>query len=524
MSTIAQLGLVPAPSEVVTAEGELELPATVRVSGRPDVVAVLTRLLSPGTGVGFGAVDAGGAALIRVHDDPEVGAGGYLLDIDGSGVTITVADSEGARHAVVTLRQLLPPSAHGPAPAGAGGLRLPFVHVADRPRFGWRGMHLDVGRHFQPYDFLLRFVDLLELHKFNVFHLHLTEDQGWRFEVRKYPRLTEVGGWRTETWVPAIDAFDGTPHGGCYTQDQLRALVAYAAERGITVVPEIDLPGHVRALLAAYPQAGESAENLPVATTFGVFHEVLNLTDDTVAMVEDIFTELLEIFPSPYIHIGGDETPRTQWRASAQAAELARARALDGVDDLQRWFTEHLRGWLAERGRTLVGWDEIVDGVDVPGATVMSWRGAEPGRAAAAKGYDVVMAPKMQTYFDYYQSTSPDEPYAAARLAPLEQVLALDPLEGVEEAHRKHIIGVQGQLWTEFLPTPERVEYQAFPRACALAEVAWSGVGDPDFMDRLPTHLQRLDALGVNYRPLAGPHPWQRGGTGRFRRPAAPAT
>lgn len=523
MPDTADLGLLPAPVALDRTEGRLSLPNEVTVAatdpgadGADGLLELLRRLVQPGTGIRF--VPTERDALFRFDVDLALPAGGYRLDVGESGIDLVVADATGTRSAVITLLQLLPADAHGPAAIPVSDRSLPCLHIEDHPRFGWRGMHLDVGRHFQPFNFLLRFVDLLELHRFNVFHLHLTEDQGWRFEVRKYPRLTEVGGWRTETWVPPLDAFDGTPHGGYYTQDQLRALVAYAADRGITVVPEIDLPGHVRALLAAYPHAGEGGETHPVATTFGIFQEVLNLTDETVAMVEEIFTELLEVFPSPYIHIGGDETPHTQWRASEQARELAAARGLAGVDDLQRWFTEHLRGWLAERGRTLVGWDEIVDGAHVPGATVMSWRGAGPGQAAAANGYDVVMAPETHTYFDYYQSSGPDEPYAIGGLTSLQKVLAFDPLDGVDEPHQSHIVGVQGQLWTEYLTDPQLVEYQAFPRACALAEIAWRGVAQPDFTDRLAIQLRRLDALGVNYRPLEGPRAWQRGGSGRFRR------
>jgi len=509
--------LLPAPAEVRLGAGRLYLPDRAAVDGDDQAVDLLSRLLTPGTGTRF-VPASGEEPLVHVALDPARAEGGYLLDIDESGIRLTAADADGIRHAVVTLLQLLPPAAHGPAPLASLDRSVPCVHIEDRPRFGWRGMHLDVARHFQPYAFLLRFVDLLELHKFNVFHLHLTEDQGWRFEVRKYPKLTEVGAWRSETWMRSAAAYDGTPHGGFYTQDQLRVLVAYAAQRGITVVPEIDVPGHVRALLAAYPQAGESQQSRPVATRFGIFPQVLDLTDETVAMVEDIFTELLEVFPSRYIHIGGDETPREQWRASEQAARLARERGLAGVDDLQRWFTEHLRGWLADRGRTLIGWDEIVDGAEVPGATVMSWRGVQPGRAAAAKGYDVVMAPSSHTYFDHYQSADPGEPFAIGGNTPLATVIGFDPLEGVDEKHQRHIVGVQGQLWTEYLPSPQRVEYHAFPRTCALAEVAWSGVGRPGFDERLTTQLRRLDALGVNYRPPAGPHPWQQGGTGRFRR------
>jgi hexosaminidase len=442
---------------------------------------------------------------------------------DGA-IEISAAGSGGVNWAVQTLRQLLPAAALLPAPSGAT-LELPIVRIEDAPRFEWRGVMLDTGRHFEPLNELFGFVDLLALHKYNVFHLHLSEDQGWRFESKKYPRLNEIASWRKETQKRHDPQGDGTPHGGFYTQDQLRSLVAYAEQRGITVVPEIDLPGHALAMLTAYPELGNNPKSgYAPATTFGVFDQVLNLSDSTLAFVLDVYEELLDVFPSRYIHVGGDECPRTEWLASPAAARLAADRGLADVSHLQRWFTEKLRDWLAARGRQLVGWDEICDEGPLEGAVAMAWRGAQYGVAAAAAGLHVVMSPVSHTYFDYYPGSGAEEQYAIGGLITTEQAYAFEPLEGMSEESHSRVLGTQCQLWTEYMPTMRRVEYMLFPRACAHSEVAWSaadGRSWSEFQPRLEAHLERLSALGVNFRPEAGPHPWQQGGTGTLRRPDA---
>ncbi len=523
MSDATALGLVPAPTHCRLGEGRLELPARVPVWAEPEDLDALTDLVGPGSGRRFVPAAAEADAVLRLGRDGRP-AEAYRLSVTPSGVQLTGGGSGGLQHGIQTLRQLLPAWACGLAPIPGRPVWLPVVEIEDEPRFAWRGVHLDVGRHFQPLSWLFRFVDQLALHKLNVLHVHLTEDQGWRFEVKGHPRLAEVGSWRPETRLPAWTEGDGTPHGGFYRQDQLRALVEYAGRRGLTIVPEVDVPGHVRALLAAYPEFGDGTGERGVATTPGIFPEVLQLTPATVAMVEDVFTELLDVFPSRHVHIGGDECPRDQWRASDEAARLATERGLGAVDELQGWLTDHLRAWLADRGRTLVGWDEIVEDRDVPGAVVMSWRGVGPGRSALARGHQVVMAPADSTYFDYYPSDDAGEPYAIGGGTTWQDVLAFDPAEGVPAEHRDRLLGVQGQLWTEYLPTPSRVEYMAFPRVSALAQVAWSEEQPEvsDFEARLRRHLPRLDASGVGYRPLDGPAPWQRGGTGRWARPVSP--
>ncbi|HEY0237020.1 MAG TPA: beta-N-acetylhexosaminidase [Friedmanniella sp.] len=511
--------LVPRPTTVRRGEGSYLLPPDLAVHGSRSWAAVARRLLTPGTGLDL-PLAADGA--LRLVEDATLADEAYRLEVTPAGIEITAATERGLNWAVQTLRQLLPPDVLRAAPSGVA-LDVPLVSIEDGPRFGWRGVMLDVGRHFLPLGDLFRFVDLMALHKDNVLHLHLTEDQGWRFPSAAHPRLQEVASWRTETRRPTDAAGDGTPHGGFYTLDQLRAVVAYADQRGITVVPEIDLPGHALALLAAYPELGLHPETgYAAATTFGVFDEVLNLTDETMEVVLGLYAELLEVFPSRYVHVGGDEAPRTEWLASPAAQALAAERGLAHVSHLQRWFTEQLRDFLAARGRQLVGWDEICDEGPLPGAVAMAWRGSEHGVAAAEAGLDVVMAPFSHTYLDFYPGDGEDEQYAIGGLTTTETVYGFEPLDGMTPDAEARVLGTQCQLWTEYVPSMRRVEYLLFPRACAHSEVAWSdpaGRSWAEFEPRLAGHLTRLDALGVNFRPEAGPHPWQRGGTGTWRRP-----
>ncbi|WP_375423554.1 beta-N-acetylhexosaminidase [uncultured Friedmanniella sp.] len=513
--------MLPQPRSVVPGTGSFRLTPELAVDAPPGWAAILRRLLGPGTGLDLPAAADG---RLRLVADAALAPEAYTLTVSEDGIVITAADHAGVNWATQTLRQLLPPSVLRPAPSG-DPLVLDAVEITDAPAYAWRGMHLDVARHFMPLAQVFRVVDLVALHKHNVLHLHLTDDQGWRFESLRYPRLQEVASWRTETRRPYDTEGDGTPHGGFYTQAQLRSLVRYAADRGVTVVPELEFPGHVSGVLAAYPELGNAPGRAhATATTFGVFPEVLNLNDAAMQVVLDLYEELLDIFPSRYVHVGGDECPRDEWLASPAAAQLARQRGLAGPVELQRWFTEQLRGWLTERGRVLVGWDEISDEGPVPGSVVMAWRDARYGREAVAAGLPVVMAPMSHLYFDWYSSTDEAEPYAIGGLSTVEHIYSYDPLEGIPAAGHPLVLGTQCQLWTEYVPDSRRAEYLLFPRACAHAEVAWSdpaGRSWAEFEPRLAEHLGRLDALGIDYRPLAGPQPWQQGGTGPLRRPDA---
>lgn len=514
------LGLIPTPASVVLGDGALALPATPGVVGSDDAIAALADALGYGTGLRLAPAADG---LIRLVDDADVAEGGYRLAVDAGGVEIRFSGRDGLLAGAHTLRQLLPAWASGPAPLPGAALEVPHIVVEDAPRFKWRGIMLDVARHFQPLPFLYRFIDQLAALKLNVLHLHLTDDQGWRFEVKGYPKLVRIGSWRTETHAPAWENSDGQPHGGYYTQDQLRALVAYAEHRGVTIVPEVDLPGHVRALLAAYPQYGDPAatERKPVATTFGVFDEVLHLTPSTMEMVHEIFTQLLDVFPSHRIHIGGDECPKTQWQGSEAAKELAAELGLGSVDELQNWFTDHMRDWLAERGRQAVAWDEVIEGHDSPGTLIMSWRGWSPGIEAVKRGMDAVMTTWHFTYLDHYQSEDPAEPYAIGAFTSWQRLLGYDPMMDIPDGPG-NILGIQAQLWSEYMPNPQHVEYMAFPRAASLAEIGWATTRatDEDFFARLVQQGRRWDAAGINHRSVGGAKPWQQGGTGLRRRPA----
>jgi beta-glucosidase len=389
--------------------------------------------------------------------------------------------------------------------------RVPAVTIDDVPRFTWRGSHLDVSRHFMPLEFVRKHLDLMALHKLNRFHWHLTDDQGWRIEIKQYPQLTGVAAWRKETIVghertgPDV-TFDGMRHGGYYTQDEIRQVVAYAAERFITVVPEIEMPGHSQAVVAAYPELGSVNEPVEPRTRWGVSEYILNPDDSTIRFMQHVLEEVLTLFPGPWIHVGGDEAVKDQWRANPRIQARIKQLGLQNEEELQGWFIRQMDTFLTARGRRLIGWDEILDGGLAENATVMAWRGVEAAATAARSGHDAVLTPTSHTYFDYYQvSDTSREPLAIGGFLPLDRVYTWEPMPaGLEPEHRHRILGVQGQLWTEYMPGPRQVEYMAFPRLSALAEVAWTPSARrhlEDFRARLATHVDRLRALDVNLRP-----------------------
>ncbi|MFD9786443.1 beta-N-acetylhexosaminidase [[Kitasatospora] papulosa] len=479
--------------------------------------------LAPGT---VGAEEA--ADTIELRIDPALEPEGYRLTVvSDRGVRITGGSAAGVFWGAQTLRQLLGPEAFRRASVGQGAARgIPATEIEDGPRFGWRGLMLDVARHFTPKDGVLRMLDLLAAHKLNVFHFHLTDDQGWRVEIKRYPRLTEVGAWRARTKYGhrASELWDETPHGGFYTQDDIREIVAYAAERHIRVVPEIDIPGHSQAAVSAYPELGNTdvvdTSALSVWDTWGVNPNVLAPTDHTLRFFEGVFEELLDLFPadtSPFIHVGGDECPKDQWRQSPTAQARIAELGLKDEDELQSWFIRHFDRWLTDRGRRLIGWDEILEGGIAEGAAVSSWQGYAGGIAAAEAGHDVVMCPLQQVYLDYRQDAGPDEPMPIGYVRTLEDVYRFEPVPpGLSEEAAAHVLGTQVNVWTEVMQNRQRVDYQVFPRLAAFAEVAWSRLpapGERDFAGferRMETHYARLDALGVDYRPPTGPLPWQR--------------
>lgn len=463
--------------------------------------------------VGTGEVFLGPETVVARSVVDGLGPEEYRLRVAADGVTLEAGGAAGLFYGGQTLRQLAPAASFRAAVPAGTTWRVPEVEIHDRPRFGWRGVLLDVARHFLPKREVLRFLDLMALHKLNVLHFHLTEDQGWRLEIKRYPRLTEVGAWR------ASSPGDPRPHGGFYTQDDIREIVAYAAERHITVIPEIDIPGHSTAAIAAYPELGNpdvasAGQPRTVWTRWGISETVLNVEEATVRFYEDVFDEVCDLFPSEYVCIGGDECPKTEWRASARAAERAAELGLASVDGLQTWFLHRIGEHLARQGRKLLGWDEILEGELSPGTVIASWRGMEGAVEAARRGHDTVTCPHGWVYLDYRQSEAAAEPgpQRPGRVTTLERTYAFEPVPAeLDPALAHHVVGAQAALWSEYMPTPRVVDYMAFPRLSAFSEVVWSS-GPREFAEfegRLAVHLERLEALGVEYRRASGPLPWQ---------------
>jgi hexosaminidase len=521
------MDVIPAPMRVqVLSECHgLSLDARTSISADPGAERVawwLRGALGSATGFSF-PPGADADADIQLRIDPSLSAEEYRLAVRDGRAVVSGGAAAGVFWGAQTLRQLFGAEVYRRAPVAAEWNAAACL-IEDRPRFGWRGLLLDVARHFLPLPDVLRYLDLMAVHKLNVLHLHLTDDQGWRVQIRRYPRLTEVGAGRAQSMTGYRSGVrDGRPHGGYYTQDDLREIVAYAADRQITVVPEIDVPGHSQAAIAAYPELGNTdvadTAALRTHTDWGVNPNVLNVSDGTLAFYENVLSEVLEIFPSRYVHLGGDECPKEQWRASPAAQARIKELGLADEDELQSWFIRHFDRWLADRGRRLTGWDEILEGGLASGATVSSWRGYAGGVAAALAGHDVVMCPEEQVYLDHRESAHPEEPVPIGWVRSLEDVYRFEPVpprlrEDPEAA--AHVIGTQANVWTEFMDDARSVDYHAFPRLAAFAEVAWSALEpEPErrdwagFQRRMGTHYRRLDALGVEYRRPEGPLPWQ---------------
>jgi hexosaminidase len=432
----------------------------------------------------------------------------YTLRVASQRVTITASAPAGAFYAGQTFLQLLPPAVFSAAPRPELKWEAPPVAIEDSPRFCWRGVMIDSSRFFQPVSYLKQFIDLMAQHKLNVFHWHLVDDQGWRIEIKKYPKLTQIGSKRRETVRGHRTnqlGGDGVQHDGFYTQDEIRDLVAYAAARHVQILPEIELPGHAQAAIAAYPELGLLPQAKEVSCTWGIHETLFNTKPGTFAFLQDVLTEVIGLFPFEYLHIGGDEAVKKQWKEDASTQAHMQTLGLPDEEHLQSWFIRQIEAFLQKSGRRLVGWDEILEGGLAKSATVMSWRGIEGAIAAARLGNDAIMCPNPFVYFDHYQSgDTASEPLAIGYNSPLAKVHSYEPIPlelSAEQA--RSIIGVQGQLWTEYIPTPSRMDYMAFPRTCALAEIAWSAKDRPafpDFLARLCTHLRRLDVQDVRYR------------------------
>ena len=448
-----------------------------------------------------------GTAIVLTIDKTIANAEGYKLDADAKQIRIAGASAAGVFYGIQTLRKSLP-LVNGKA----SKVSIPAVHIADAPRFAYRGTHLDVSRHFVTADSVRQFIDMLALHNINRFHWHLTDDQGWRIEIKKYPLLTQIGSKRAQTVIGHNSGkYDGKPYSGFYTQKQIRDIVKYAADRYITIVPEIDLPGHMQAALAAYPDMGCTGGPYEVWQKWGVSDNVLCAGNDkTLTFIDNVLKEITQLFPSKYIHVGGDECPKTQWQKCPKCQARIKALNLEAKDGhsaeerLQSYIITHASNYLKSLGRNTIGWDEILEGGLAEGATVMSWRGESGGIAAAKQHHDVVMTPNSYLYFDYYQSLDKaNEPLAIGGYLPLETVYSYEPMpKELTADEARHIIGVQANIWTEYMPTFKQMQYMALPRLAALSEVQWSQPALKDytsFTNRLTEFTHLYDRLGYNY-------------------------
>ena len=501
--------LIPMPARVRVTTGKFTLDERTVVIARPGAEAEACKLavslrnytakplpIGPATATGN---------FISMELDPsliaQLGAEGYRLSVTPTRILITSGSEAGLFYGGVTLSQLLPAD---PRPTH----EVSCIEIEDLPRFPWRGLLLDPARHFMPPEFVKKFIDIMALHKFNTLQLHLTDDQGWRLEIRKYPLLTRIGSIRKESPRHGDRSQgDGPPYGPFfYTQDQIRELVAYGQARHVTLLPEFEIPGHFLSALTAYPELSCRGGGLEVRTRWGVEPDILCAGNDaSLEFVKDVLSEICELFPSRFIHIGGDECPRARWKECPKCQARIKALGLKDEAQLQTWLNSRIEEFLATKGRRMIGWDEILEGGLTPGAAVMSWRGTEGGLAAAGAGHDVVMSPTTHCYFDYAQGRGPGEPESIGGFIPLRTVYEFEPIpESLPETRRNHILGAQGNIWTEYMWTPRDVEYFTFPRAVALAEVTWSpATRDYDgFLKRLAVHLKRLDRLGVTYRPM----------------------
>ncbi len=445
--------------------------------------------------------------LFSITNDVTLGEEGYFLTVEKEHVLISANTAKGLFYGVQSMLQLLPPQIMSPSKVEGISWKMDAVKVYDKPRFGYRGMHLDVGRHFMPAEFVKRYIDILAMFKMNTFHWHLTEDQGWRIEIKKYPKLTSMGSMRSETIVGhagSSNKYDGIPHGGFYTQEQVKDIVAYAAKKFITIIPEIEMPGHSLAALTGYPQLSCTGGPFKVATTFGVFDDIFCAgNDSTFIFLQGVLDEVMDLFPSKYIHIGGDEAPKARWHNCPKCQARMKAEGLKDEHELQSYFIKRIEKYVVSKGRRIIGWDEILEGGLAPEATVMSWRGMDGGIAAARENHDVIMSANQYTYFDHYQADPNTEPLAIGGYLTLKDVYGFEPIpEQLKPEEAKHILGGQGQIWTEYMKTPDYVEYMLLPRMLALSEVLWTPRAQRNyeaFTARLDNSLKRLGIMGINY-------------------------
>jgi len=511
----SRYAIIPRPTQLQEQAGSFVLPADLTIAipaGNAALRPIADQLaaqLTTATGrpVRVTVGKAGKNSIqLEISKKSKLGSEGYILRATPSQVTISAAEPQGVFYGVQSLLQLLPPAVFSPTPVAGTTWAVPCCRIEDQPRYAYRGMHLDVSRHFFPVAFVKKYIDMLAMHKQNTFHWHLTDDQGWRIEIKKYPLLTQLGSQRAQSMVGRYgnNKYDGTPYGGFYTQEEIKEVVRYAQDRFVTIIPEIEMPGHAMAVLAAYPALGSNPDKIvPVAQKWGVFEDVLFPREQTFQFEEDVLTEVMGLFPSKYIHIGGDECPKVQWKESRFCQALMKKEGLKDEHELQSYFIRRIDKFITSKGRRMIGWDEILEGGLSPNATVMSWRGTEGGTAAARQGHDAIMTPGEFCYLDHYQADPATQPIAIGGFLPLEKVYSYEPTpDSLNASQARHILGVQGNVWTEYMTSSAYVEYMVFPRSFAIAEVGWTPKADKNFADfqrRLAVDEQRLDLLKVNY-------------------------
>jgi len=520
------LALVPQPVSVQRGPGTFTLDAQTRVLTEREGAATragaetFVNMARPSTGLPLplsvleGEKPANAVLFTRTGADAALGVEGYTLEVSASGAVVRSVGPEGFLHGAETLLQLFPPELFARTAQTGVAWSAPGVLIRDQPRFSWRGLLLDVSRHFMTKDEVERILDQMALHKLNVFHWHLVDDHGWRIEIKAFPKLTEIGAWRGAIGfgldAKASTAYDKAGrYGGFYTQDEIREVVAYAAARGITIVPEIEMPGHSVAALAAYPEyscgGGPFDVNVPAGVHSGIYCPG---NEATFSFLQDVLKEVFALFPGTFVHLGGDEVPRGEWTACERCKKRMKDEKLGDPAELQSWFLKRIEKFVNAQGKRVIGWDEILEGGLAPNAAVMSWRGTDGGLAAARAGHDVVMCPNESLYLDHYQAQG-GEPLAIGGFTPLEEVYRYEPIpEGLSAAQAKHVLGAQGNLWTEYVPNAAHAEYMLWPRACAVAEVCWSPREQRDlagFEQRMVIHKRRLGLSGVHYRPLPPP-------------------
>ena len=510
---VTQANIIPAPQQLEIGVGNFTLTKTSTLFAIPEFKSAsnfLQAYLFNGAGIDVISAPQTAASIIIIKD-PLLQKQGYTLTISKKRITIKASDGAGAFYAIQSLRQILPPELEQENTSGIDSITIPCLEIKDAPRFGYRGMHLDVSRHYFPKEFIKQYIAELAALKMNTFHWHLTDDQGWRIEIKQYPDLTSKGAYREETLIGHYNdtpqRYDGKPYGGFYTQQEVKEIVAFAKEHHVTIIPEIELPGHAQAAISAYPDLGCTKEQVAVATKWGVFENIYCPKPETFTFLKNVLDEVMELFPGAYIHIGGDEAPKTKWNKCNNCQQLIKEKGLKDAHGLQSYFITEIEKHINAKGKKIIGWDEILEGGLAPNATVMSWRGTQGAIDAARQGHDVILTPTSHAYFDYYQATHQDEPTAIGGYLPLKKVFGFNPipvaLQNTDAA--SHVLGAQGNIWTEYMATKEQVEYMAFPRIVAMSEVVWSGATKnleedyTNFLSRLERYLERLDVKNINY-------------------------